>query len=71
MYLVDRRLDMLPALLSEQLCSLRQGVERLAVSVIWTLREGSWDVVDVWMGRTIIKSRHQVGVKGAGSELGH
>lgn len=70
-YLVDRRLDMLPALLSEQLCSLRQGVERLAVSVIWTLREGSWDVVDVWMGRTIIKSRHQVGVKDAGSELGH
>ncbi len=29
---------MLPALLSEQLCSLRQGVERFAVSVIWTLR---------------------------------
>lgn len=28
---------MLPALLSEQLCSLRGGVERLAVSVIWTL----------------------------------
>lgn len=32
-----RRLDMLPGLLSEHLCSLRQGQERLAVSVIWTL----------------------------------
>ncbi|GFR46925.1 hypothetical protein Agub_g8572, partial [Astrephomene gubernaculifera] len=37
-YLVDRRLDMLPGLLSEQLASLREGVERLAVSVVWTLR---------------------------------
>ena len=37
MYLQDRRLDMLPSLLSEQLCSLRAGVDRCAVSVLWTL----------------------------------
>lgn len=28
---------MLPSLLSEQLCSLRAGVDRCAVSVLWTL----------------------------------
>ncbi|PNH09951.1 DIS3-like exonuclease 1 [Tetrabaena socialis] len=79
-YLVDRRLDMLPGLLSERLCSLREGVERLAVSVIWTLarrerprreaavvaEDGGYDgsyeyeVEDVWYGRTIIRSRHQL-----------
>ena len=31
------RLDMLPGLLSEDLCSLRGGVDRFAMSVIWTL----------------------------------
>ena len=53
-YLVDRRLDMLPALLSEQLCSLRAGTDRLAVSVVWTLSP-DLDVKDVWFGRTIIR----------------
>ncbi len=51
---------MLPALLSEQLCSLRSGAERYAVSVIWTLAEDSLEVVNVWMGRTIIRSAHQL-----------
>ena len=34
-YLVDKRIDMLPALLGTNLCSLRPFVERLAFSVIW------------------------------------
>lgn len=34
-YLVDKRVDMLPALLGTNLCSLRPDVERLAFSVIW------------------------------------
>jgi exosome complex exonuclease DIS3/RRP44 len=34
-YLVDKRIDMLPALLGTNLCSLRPQVERLAFSVIW------------------------------------
>ncbi|CAM9327074.1 unnamed protein product [Chrysoparadoxa australica] len=34
-YLVDRRLDMLPGLLTESLCSLRSGVDRFAFSVVW------------------------------------
>ena len=53
-YLVDRRLDMLPALLSEHLCSLRQGQDRLAVSVLWTL-DSDLKVQDTWFGRTIIR----------------
>lgn len=34
-YLVDKRIDMLPSLLGTNLCSLRPFVERLAFSVIW------------------------------------
>mmetsp|Transcript_1540 Transcript_1540/g.5654 ORF Transcript_1540/g.5654 Transcript_1540/m.5654 type:complete len:1159 (+) Transcript_1540:38-3514(+) len=59
-YLVDRRLDMLPALLSERLCSLVAGVERLAVSVLWTLDASTLEVIDTWAGRTVIRSRHQL-----------
>lgn len=58
-YLVDRRLDMLPSLLSEQLCSLRSGLDRLAVSVIWTL-DPDLAVKEVWFGRTVIRYRPQL-----------
>lgn len=34
-YLVDKRIDMLPSLLGTNLCSLRPFVERLAFSVVW------------------------------------
>lgn len=34
-YLVEKRLDMLPGLLTETLCSLRGGVDRFAFSVTW------------------------------------
>jgi len=37
-YLVDKRIDMLPELLGTNLCSLRPFVERLAFSVIWVSR---------------------------------
>ena len=36
-YLADRRFDMLPDVLSSNLCSLLGGVDRYAVSVIWEL----------------------------------
>ncbi len=36
-YLVQRRIDMLPKPLTEDICSLRAGGERLAFSVIWEL----------------------------------
>jgi len=34
-YLVDKRIDMLPSLLGTNLCSLRPFVERLSFSTIW------------------------------------
>lgn len=37
-YLVERRLDMLPGLLTETLCSLKGGVDRFAFSVTWQFR---------------------------------
>ena len=43
-YLVDRRTDMLPGLLTENLCSLIGGVERLAFSVIWEMNPKTAEV---------------------------
>jgi exosome complex exonuclease DIS3/RRP44 len=34
-YLVERRIDMLPKALTEDICSLRGGVERMTFSVLW------------------------------------
>jgi len=34
-YLVDKRIDMLPMMLGTDLCSLVGGRERYAVSVLW------------------------------------
>ncbi len=36
-YLTDRRIDMVPELLSSNLCSLRGGEDRLAFSCIWVM----------------------------------
>ncbi|XP_045156829.2 DIS3-like exonuclease 1 [Mercenaria mercenaria] len=58
-YLADRRYDMLPGVLSANLCSLVSGVDRYAVSVIWELSP-SYEVVDVWYGRTVIRSQYKL-----------
>jgi len=55
-YLVDRRFDMLPSLLSSDLCSLHGGVDRLAVSVIWTISPDFKQVKSTWFGRTVIRN---------------
>ena len=48
-YLVQRRIDMLPKPLTEDICSLRGGVERLAFSVLWEVTPNV-DVVNVRWG---------------------
>lgn len=53
-YLVQRAVPMLPPTLSEQVCSLLPGQERLAFSVIFTMSKDA-RVVKKWFGRTIIK----------------
>ncbi|GIY44565.1 DIS3-like exonuclease 1 [Caerostris darwini] len=58
-YLPDRRYDMLPHVLSGNLCSLLGNVDRYAVSVLWEL-DSKCKVQKVWYGRTIIKSRYKL-----------
>jgi len=45
---------MLPPTLSEELCSLNPGADKLTFSVIFTMTpEGK--ILDTWFGKTIIK----------------
>lgn len=55
-YLADRRFDMLPTVLSSDLCSLHGGVDRLTVSVIWTFDSGLNEVKSTWYGRSVIRN---------------
>ncbi|RMX68332.1 hypothetical protein DD238_004452 [Peronospora effusa] len=57
-YLVGQRLDMLPSVLSADLCSLHENRDRFALSVIWELDGETYNVVEnsTWFGRTIIRN---------------
>ncbi|KAK0729349.1 hypothetical protein B0T21DRAFT_370880 [Apiosordaria backusii] len=55
-YLVDKRIDMLPMLLGTDLCSLKPYVERYAFSVIWEMTPDA-DVVGSRFTKSVIKSR--------------
>lgn len=60
-YLVDDRIDMLPPVLGSNLCSLQEGKERLAFSVIWRIMKGvnghPNKVIETKFYRSVIKSR--------------
>ena len=55
-YLVDRRIDMLPKLLTENLCSLVGNEERYTFSVVWEMTPNA-EVVNTTFTKGIIKSR--------------
>ncbi|KJZ76643.1 Exosome complex exonuclease dis3 [Hirsutella minnesotensis 3608] len=55
-YLVDKRIDMLPMLLGTDLCSLKPYVERFAFSVLWEVDQNA-DIVSVRFTKSVIKSR--------------
>lgn len=55
-YLVDKRIDMLPMLLGTDLCSLKPYVERFAFSVIWELNDNA-DIINARFTKSVIKSR--------------
>jgi len=59
-YLADRRYDMLPPVLSAQLCSLLGSVQRYAVSCIWEIHPKTFRVKNVWYGKTVIKSSYKL-----------
>ena len=54
-YLVDKRIDMLPSKLSTNLCSRRSDIDRLTFSVLWEFTpEG--EIVDTTFHKAVIKS---------------
>lgn len=55
-YLVDKRIDMLPMLLGTDLCSLKPYVERFAFSVIWEMTPDA-EIVGARFTKSVIKSR--------------
>ena len=56
-YLVHKRTDMLPKVLTENLCSLVGGKERLAFSVLWEMDKDTLEIKQVKYGKSVIKSR--------------
>lgn len=56
-YMVDRRTDMLPGLLTETLCSLISDVDRMAFSVIWEIDSKTHQAVSTKFAKTCIRSR--------------
>jgi ribonuclease R len=57
-YLVDRCIPMLPEVLSNDLCSLVQGEDRLVMSCVLTL-DDEGNVHDEWYGRSLINSHRR------------
>lgn len=55
-YLVDMRIDMVPELLSSNLCSLRGGQERFAFSCVWEMDHNA-RILSTHFTKSIIKSR--------------
>ena len=57
-YLVDRTVPMLPEILSNNLCSLREGEEKLTFSAVFEMNAKA-KVIKRWFGRTVIKSNRR------------
>lgn len=55
-YLVDKRIDMLPMLLGTDLCSLKPYVERYAFSTIWEITPDA-EIVSASFTKSVIRSR--------------
>ena len=67
-YLTDRRIDMVPELLSSNLCSLRGGVERFAFSCIWEMTPNA-EIVSTKFHKSIIKSRSAMTYEAAQNKI--
>jgi exosome complex exonuclease DIS3/RRP44 len=55
-YLVNNRIDMVPELLSSNLCSLRGGEERFAFSCVWDMDQNA-KILSTRFHKSIIRSR--------------
>ncbi|XP_065040390.1 DIS3-like exonuclease 2 [Musa acuminata AAA Group] len=54
-YILQHKLPMLPPKLSEEVCSLLPGQDRLAFSIIWDI-DDSGNIMSRWIGRSVIHS---------------
>lgn len=63
-YLVDRTIPMLPEELSNDICSLKEGVERFAFSAIFELNSNA-NIQKVRFAKTIIKSNKRLSYQDA------
>lgn len=75
-YLADRRYDMLPAVLSSNLCSLLSNVDRYILKIILNfthfkclfryavsvicILDSQYKIKSIWHGRTIIRSAYKL-----------
>ncbi|KAF5909272.1 exosome complex exonuclease RRP44, partial [Clarias magur] len=55
-YLCGKRIDMVPELLSSNLCSLRSNVERLAFSCIWEMNNNA-EIINTRFTKSVINSK--------------
>ncbi|MBN3286432.1 RRP44 exonuclease, partial [Polyodon spathula] len=55
-YLCEKRIDMVPELLSSNLCSLRSNVERLAFSCIWEINHDA-EIINTKFTKSVINSK--------------
>ena len=67
-YLVDRVIPMLPEKLSNNVCSLRPGEDKLCFSVVFEINENA-EVLKEWFGRTVINSQHRFSYEEAQSGI--
>ncbi|KAB1267766.1 Exosome complex exonuclease RRP44 [Camelus dromedarius] len=55
-YLCEKRIDMVPELLSSNLCSLRSNVDRLAFSCIWEMNDNA-EILKTRFTKSVINSK--------------
>ncbi len=67
-YMVGETVPMLPEVLSNNLCSLNPNEEKLAFSVVFELNKQG-DVLDKWIGETVIESNKRYTYKEAMGEI--
>jgi ribonuclease R len=67
-YLVDRVVPMLPEALSNEICSLKAGEDKLCYSAVFVM-DPKARVEDVWFGRTVIHSARRFSYEEAQSVI--
>ena len=67
-YLVDRTIPMLPEVLSNDLCSLVPGKDRLTMSAVFVM-DKNLKIISEWFGRTVIHSQKRFTYEEAESSI--